>query len=95
MENVGSIIKQKKAMELYKTYLMGVFVVMSVTFTVTIIFKKRPEQVDTVIDRILFPVMALLFFYACFTTDWSIVKKRLSKDIGEYRETQQNLWKSK
>ncbi|PRX57701.1 hypothetical protein CLV81_1711 [Flagellimonas meridianipacifica] len=80
-------------MDFYNTYFIGFLIVMLITFSVTALLRKRPELIDSVIDYIVFPLIAILFFYACFTTDWNVVKKRLSKDLREYRETQQNILK--
>lgn len=82
-------------MEFYKTYFISLLIVMAITLSVTVVLKKRPDLVDLVIDRIVFSLMAILLVYACFTTDWGQVKKKLEKDLKTYQETQRNVWKFK
>ena len=76
-----------------KMFFIGCVLVCVITMVVNVIFKKKPEKADKVIDYILFSILTVLLSYAIVITDWEPVEEKLSKDLKEYRETQRNMWK--
>ncbi len=76
-----------------KMFLVGCLSVVFITTIVNIIFRKNPKRADTVIDYIMFFLLAVLLSYAIAVTDWLPVEEQLSKDLNDYRETQRNVWK--
>ena len=76
-----------------KMFFTGCVMVCIITMVVNVIFKKKPQKADKVIDYILFSLLAVLLSYAISVTDWAPVEEKLSKDLKDYRETQRNMWK--
>ncbi len=77
----------------FKMFLVGCLLVCITTLAVNVILKKHPHKADKVIDYIMFIVLASLLSYAIAITNWEPVEEKLSKDLKDYRETQQNVWK--
>ncbi len=72
---------------------MGCVLVCITTFVVNAVLRKHPQKADKVIDYIMYVVISALLTYAISVTDWAPVEEKLSKDLKDYRETQQNVWK--
>ena len=76
-----------------KMFLTGCVLVCITTLVVNVILRKHPLKADKVIDYIMFFVLTVLLTYAIAVTNWQPVEEKLSKDLKDYRETQQNVWK--
>ncbi len=75
-----------------KMFLIGCVIVCIITLVVNVILKNNPKKADTVINYIIFFLLASLLSYGIVITDWKPVEEKLSKDLKEYRETQRNVW---
>ncbi len=80
-------------MEPFVQFLYGCVIIALITLLANLLFKKRPQMADKVIDYVTLTLLAVLIGYAITQTVWEPIEKKLSKELEEYRETQKNVWR--
>lgn len=80
-------------MEPFVQFLYGCVIIALITLLANLLFKKRPQIADKVIDYVTLSLLVVLIGYAITQTVWEPIENKLSKELEEYRETQKNAWR--